>query len=63
MPYIEHVRDTLTGSINDDYLQKRIREGWKPVLIEWEREVAGDQSEVPRARVGTPTVFGLRAIA
>jgi len=58
MTYVEHFRDTLTGSINDDYLQKRIREGWKPVLIEWEREVAGEQPEGPRVRVGTP--YGLR---
>ena len=58
MPYIEHVRDTLTGSLTDDYLQQRIREGWKPVLLEWEREVAGEQREAPRVRVGTP--YGLR---
>ena len=58
MPYIEHVRDTLTGSITDDYLQERIREGWKPVLIEWERELASEQREGPPVRVGTP--YGLR---
>src|SRR5688572_17990712 len=58
MPCIEHVRDTLTGSITNDYLQQRIREGWKPVLVEWEREVVGEQREGPRVKVGAP--YGLR---
>ena len=58
MAYLEHVRDALKGPITDDYLQQRIREGWKPVLVEWEREAADEQREVPRARVGTP--YGLR---
>lgn len=58
MAYIEHVRDSLTGPITDDYLQQRIREGWKPVLVEWEREATSQQREVSRVRVGTP--YGLR---
>src|SRR5262249_34940449 len=29
MVYIEHARDTLIGPITYEYLQQRIREGWK----------------------------------
>ena len=58
MAYTERVRDSLTGPITDDYLQERVRAGWKPVLLEWERQIAGEQHEPPRARVGTP--YGLR---
>ena len=58
MPYIEHARDTLTGPITEDYLQKRIREGWKPVVVEWQREVPGEKHEISRIKIGTP--YGLR---
>jgi len=54
MPYIEQVRDTLTGSITEDYLQQRIREGWKPVVVEWQREVPGEKHETSRIKSGTP---------
>ena len=55
MAYIEHARDTLTGPITENYLQKRIGEGWKPVVVEWQREVPGETS---RMKIGTP--YGLR---
>jgi hypothetical protein len=58
MSYIEHARDTLTGPISEDYLQKRIREGWKPVVVEWQREVPGEKHETSRIKIGTP--YGLR---
>jgi len=54
MPYIEQVRDTLTGSITEDYLQQRIREGWKPVVVEWQREVPGEKHETSRIKSGPP---------
>ena len=58
MAYLEHARDTLTGPITEDYLQKRIREGWKPVEVEWQREVSGEKLETSGMRIGTP--YGLR---
>ena len=58
MSYIEHARDTLTGPITEDYLQKRIREGWKPVVVEWQREVPGEEHDTSRMKIGTP--YGLR---
>jgi len=58
MAYIDHARDTLTGPITEDYLQERIREGWKPVVVEWQREVSGNKPETARIKVGTP--YGLR---
>jgi hypothetical protein len=58
MSYTEHARDTLTGPMTEDYLQKRIREGWKPVVVEWQREVPGEKPETSRIKMGTP--YGLR---
>ena len=58
MAYIEHTRDTLTGPISEDYLQKRIRAGWKPVVVEWQREVPGEKPETSRIKMSTP--YGLR---
>ena len=58
MSYIERARDTLTGPMTEDYLQKRIREGWKPVVVEWQREVPGEKHETSRIKIGTP--YGLR---
>lgn len=58
MASIEHIRDSLIGPITEDYLQGRIREGWKAVLIEWERDVAGQVREPLPVKVGTP--YGLR---
>jgi hypothetical protein len=51
----ERVRQAVSGPLESTDLQERIDEGWKPVAIEWEREVetADDEllAEVP---------FGLR---
>lgn len=58
MPYIEHARDTLMGPMTEDYLEKRIREGWKPVVVEWQREVPGEKHETSQMKIGTP--YGLR---
>lgn len=54
----ERIRETVSGSLNQEDMQRRTAEGWRPVAIEWERErvaetpVTGEPSgEVP---------FGLR---
>jgi hypothetical protein len=51
----ERVRQAVSGPLESTDLRERVDEGWKPVAIEWEREVetADDEllAEVP---------FGLR---
>ena len=56
MAYIEQIRDTLTGPITEEYLQRRIREGWKPTVVEWQRETTEKIGETS-TRVGTPYGF------
>ena len=58
MVYFEHARDPLAGPITEDYLQSRIREGWRPVAVEWQQEVPGEKHETSRIKIGTP--YGVR---
>jgi hypothetical protein len=53
----ERKRDMLHGAIGTDYLAERMREGWRPVALEWERQVEGE-SAGKAAREDVP--FGLR---
>ena len=39
MKRTERVRQVVYGPLNSTDLQQRTEEGWKPVAIEWEREV------------------------
>ena len=57
MAYIEHARDTLTGPITEEYLQQRIREGWKTTVVEWQRETTKEMGETTSTKVGTPYGF------
>ncbi len=53
----ERKRDVLRGAIGAEYLESRMREGWRPVALEWERQVEGESAE-KAAREEVP--FGLR---
>jgi len=53
----ERKRDVLRGPIGAEYLESRMREGWRPVALEWERQVEGESAE-KAAREEVP--FGLR---
>jgi len=50
-------RDILHGAIGAEYLESRMREGWRPVALEWERQAEGEESK-PASREEVP--FGLR---
>ncbi|HEV2386544.1 MAG TPA: recombinase family protein [Candidatus Acidoferrales bacterium] len=54
----EHTRDLMRGPITSDYLELRLQGGWRPVAVEWEREVEGGQARSERLREEVP--FGLR---
>jgi hypothetical protein len=53
----ERKRDMLDGTVGAEYLESRMREGWRPVALEWERQVEGEAPK-PAAREEVP--FGLR---
>lgn len=57
MVWSERRRDVLHGAIEAEYLESRMREGWRPVALEWERQVQGEAPKPP-AREDVP--FGLR---
>lgn len=44
----ERVREVVRQSITPEYLQSKLGEGWRPVAIEWERDVgAGGPGAIP----------------
>jgi Recombinase len=58
MAGIERTRQVISGQIGLEDLRSKLEEGWKPVAIEWEREVAPGS---PTQTALAPKVpFGLR---
>lgn len=56
MSKVERIREPLTFQPTAEYWNEKLRQGWRPVAIEWERPVAaGDGGEL---RVAIP--FGLQ---
>jgi Recombinase len=55
---IERTRQVISGQFGADELQRKLAEGWKPVAIEWERQLAADAALATRAAPEVP--FGLR---
>lgn len=43
----ERVRQVLSGPLESTDLQQRTSQGWKPVAIEWEREVETANDQLP----------------
>jgi hypothetical protein len=52
----ERIRDLLSAPPGAGYLKQRAEEGWRPVAMEWEREV----DETASAPLREPVPFGLR---
>jgi len=52
----EHIRQVLSGPLNLDQMDRYQKEGWRPVAVEWERELP--LASVPSNTQATP--FGLR---
>jgi hypothetical protein len=58
MANIERTRQVISGQFGPEEFQRRLAEGWKPVAIEWEREVG---VETAAQTIAAPEVpFGLR---
>jgi hypothetical protein len=45
MPRVERMRDFLSGPLTPAYIDKKSGEGWKPVVVIWERQVEGGKPE------------------
>jgi len=57
MSNIERTRQVVSGEFGPDQLQQKLNEGWKPVAIEWERQIAGG---TPPATAAPEVPYGLR---
>jgi len=55
---VERIRETVTGSVDLEYVRQKTESGWKLVAMEWRREIAGDEAEQPIIVEDIP--FGLR---
>lgn len=44
MPGVERMREVLTESLTQSYIDRKSGEGWKPVVVVWERQVEGHPS-------------------
>ena len=58
MPDFERTRQVVAGDFGPDDFQQKLSEGWKPVAIEWEREVAPQSAPVTAPAPEVP--YGLR---
>lgn len=58
---LQRMRENLRGSLTLEYLMQRAQSGWKPVAVEWEREVEGEEFPVTPGWQEVP--FGLRVAA
>ena len=47
MAKVERVREVLSSPPQAEYWQEKAAEGWRPVAVEWEREVEGADSDSP----------------
>jgi Recombinase len=58
MAKIEHIREVLSRPFDEGHFRTKLKEGWKLVALEWQREVEGD---APRQALWIEEVpYGLR---
>ncbi len=55
---VERVRETLTGIPAADYFISKAGQGWRPVAIEWERDLDTESSGQGRTKIQPP--YGLQ---
>jgi hypothetical protein len=58
MPRMERIREALSQPFDEDYFKRRLKQGWRPVAIHWEREAEGEGPDQPQWIEDVP--FGLR---
>src|SRR5690348_2315763 len=55
---IERIREILAGPLRPEYIEQKSGEGWKPVVIVWERHVADGKPEP--ANITEEVPYGLK---
>jgi hypothetical protein len=58
MPRMERIREPLSQPFDEDYFKTRLKQGWRPVAIHWEREAEDEGPDQPYWIEDVP--FGLR---
>jgi hypothetical protein len=58
MSNTERTRQVITGQFGPEELQRKLAEGWRPIAIEWERQLGA--AEVPTTKPAPEVPFGLR---
>jgi hypothetical protein len=58
MRRLQHTREVLSTPLTAADLDRKAAQGWKPVAIIWERQVADDQP--PLADITEPVPYGLK---
>lgn len=58
MPRVERIREVLPGPLTAAYVEQKSHEGWKPVVVVWERTVEGAGAEP--ANITEPVPYGLK---
>ena len=58
MTRMERLREPFSQPLDEDYFKRRLKQGWRPVAIHWEREVEGAPPDQPPWIEDVP--FGLR---
>lgn len=58
MPRVERMREVLAGPLSQAHIDLKSGEGWKPVVIVWERQVEGVQPEP--ANIAEEPPYGLK---
>jgi hypothetical protein len=57
MAKIERIREALARPFDEGHFKTRLKEGWRPVAVHWERDV---DNEAPDAQWIEDVPFGLR---
>ena len=58
MSRVERIREVLPGPLTQSYVDRKKADGWKPVVVVWEREVVAGQA--PSADITEPVPYGLK---
>jgi Recombinase len=58
MANVERTRQVIAEQFGPEELRRKLEEGWKPVAIEWERQLAAEAAPATTAAPEVP--FGLR---
>jgi hypothetical protein len=58
MPKVQRIREVLAGPLDQAYLNKKAEDGWAPVAVVWERQVADGHPEP--ANIAEPVPYGLK---